>query len=439
MNVLKFGGSLLDGIEGVRNVVEEIERSADSLLVVVSAFADVTNRLERLAAAAIDDPARAREDLAGLLTHHRAIGEAVATGEHHERLSGEIDAYETRLDNLIEGLSITGELSSRTLDLIVHFGELFSSAILSAALEVERIPATDLLITDNVHRYASVNLEESRRRVTSRLAERFTEATSDSPVMIVTEGYIARGAGGEITTMGRESSDYSATLFGRFLGAEEVRIYAGVPGIMSADPALCQEARTIEGMSYAMAREIARLGAKVIHPRTVRPAEEEGIRLVLRDLAGNATVISREPGSGARSFPLVRRLLHLRVFLHRTNDGDDDLLRFLRGRGALIRALRVGRELDLVIDAPQNSLVEDLRARFSGQFARVEADHLHLLSIVQDWPVALEDAALFLQTLGAGTVRTFWGDPDERSVSALVDVDDPGPLLGALHRQFLTS
>ncbi len=270
MIVLKFGGSLLDGIEGVRSVIDEIARIDSDLLIVVSAFADVTNRLEQLASTAPNNPEVARSILRRLIEDHEQVGKAILLENYPDQLSEIMSGYASKLDDLIEGLSITGELSRRTLDLVVHYGELFSSAILSSALAVERVPATDLLITDNVHRFATVRLPESGRRIEARLGRLYAEAHDRDRIRVVTEGYIARGENGEITTMGRESSDYSASLFGRFLGADEVRIYTGVPGIMTADPALCCDARTIPAMSYAMAREIARLGAKIIHPRTVR-------------------------------------------------------------------------------------------------------------------------------------------------------------------------
>ncbi len=437
MIVLKFGGSLLNGPDGVRSVLGEIAGIEEDLLIVVSAFARVSNRLEQLAERALEDPDRARQLAVEIIEEHRTIGRELLPADEFDELRLRLDGYSTRLEELIEGLSITGELSRRTLDLVVHFGELLSSAIIASLLKAPQIPATELLITNNNHRFATVYADVSRQRVSEKLAPFFSDG--EPPVRVVTEGYIARGEDGEITTMGRESSDFSAALFGRFLGAQEVRIYTGVPGVMTADPAICPEAMTIGQMSYPMAREIARLGAKVIHPRTIRPEEEEGIRLVLTELEGNRTEIGSEPGEDARSFPLLRDILHVRCQMRQTIGGDDEVVQFLRNGGPVIRVTRVGRRLDLILDPDREiDLVVELLRRFPTSVEEATVESLHLLSLVQDRPVTLDEASSFLSALNQGCVTTFWGDPDDRTISALIDDGDPERVLSQLHTQFLS-
>ncbi len=436
MIVLKFGGALLDGPEGAMGVIRQIDRIDADALIVVSAFGGMTNRFERLAEIACTDPSLALEMLEEIVADHRRVAEAIIPSGRHADWETATAPFTDRLRGLIEGLSITGELSPRTLDLVVHFGERFSSATIAPVLGARLVPAPDLLITDDRHRFAAVRLEESRRRVESELRPLFGERGGD-PIRVVTEGYIARGAGGEITTMGRETSDYSAALFGALLGADEVRIYTAVPGVMTADPKLFAGARTIEGMSYAMAREIALLGAKIIHPRTVRPVEEAGIPLVLTDLQGNATLIDREPGRDAASFPLLINVGLIRCELKGTTGVDDEILDFVRRHRPAIRVLRVGRRLSILTDEFIPGIAEEITHQFPHLVDEATVEHFHLMSFVRERGVAPEDAARFLESLRDEGVATFWGDPDERSVSALIGGNTPRDVLERLHRQFL--
>lgn len=292
MIVAKFGGALLDGPEGVRRVCSEIRALPRPLVVVVSAFAEITNRLEQLAETATRQEERALEMLAGITDHHRRIAREILSEEGLAAWSETAADYERRLDQVARGLAIVGELTPRTLDLVVHFGELYSSSIVLATLRdqgasgAEHISALELIITDDAHRYARPNTELTRERVARKLRPALA-----GEAIVVTEGYIARSASGEVTTMGRESSNFTAAMLGELLLAEEVRIYTSVPGILTGDPRHFAAARTLPRMSYAMARTLAELGAKILHPRTVTPVERSGIPLVISDIGGAGTEI----------------------------------------------------------------------------------------------------------------------------------------------------
>lgn len=440
MIVLKFGGAILDGPDGARRVVEEVARVDGDALIVLSAFGGMTNRLEVVAETATRDPEEATDLLRLIVEDYRAVASALLDDDALSDWERSITTGVDHLHDLIRGLSITGELSPRTLDLVVHYGEIFSSATIAAALAAERIAAPDLLITDDRHRFAAIRPADTRRRVEERLGPIFSgEESTEGRRLVVTEGYIARSESGEITTMGRETSDYSAALFGAILGASEVRIYTAVPGVLTADPKLCAEARTIERMSYGMAREIARLGAKVIHPRTVRPVEEEGIRLVLCDLDGRGTTIERSAAGDAVSFPLLRNVGLIRCDLRGTTGRDDDIMERVRRFRPIIRALRVGRSLSILVDGYRAELASELLAAFPERIVSAEISERHLISGVREAGWGVSDASRFLECLESHRVVTYWGDPDERSVSALVATDDPEGALGEVHRQFLPS
>lgn len=466
MFVTKFGGSILDGAEGVRRACREIARLPRPLVVVVSAFADVTNRLERLADTALHDPDAARTELDLLFADHADVARALMAEAEFERWQEGCAAWKTRLGEVIEGLSIVGELSPRTLDLTVHFGERLSSSIISSVLDAPCVSATDLLITDCAHRYARVEVELSRERVEENLrpllqkeilptlavgyGESLTDGTDNVSALavagignpeeggraggnvVVTEGYIARGTDGEITTMGRESSDFSAAILGELLDASEVRIYTGVPGVMTADPATVRDAATIPSMSYTMARELAVLGAKVLHPRTVRPVERAGIPLVITDLNGASTGIGLEKNDETFSVAAITDAALVEAELRVTGEGVDPFIRALSRTAPVIRYVLSGRHLRAVTAvAPSN--LSDAVALTGGGVVAASATPVALVSLVRERRINADDAREFVSAVDRDSLLSFWTDPDERSVSALVPPERVESVVRDLH------
>lgn len=468
MFVTKFGGSILDGAEGVRRACREIARLPRPLVVVVSAFADVTNRLERLADAALRDPAAAREQLDRLFGDHADVARGLMSEREFEKWAEGCAGWKVRLEEVIEGLSIVGELSPRTLDLVVHFGERLSSSLISSVLDAPCVSATDLLITDCTHRYARVDVELSRERVEENLrpllqreilpelAEGYAENPADGVdgafadgvpgirnadadagggaggKVVVTEGYIARGTDGEITTMGRESSDFSAAILGELLDASEVRIYTGVPGVMTADPATVPDAGTIPSMSYTMARELAVLGAKVLHPRTVRPVERAGIPLVITDLNGASTGIGREKNDETFSVAAITDASLVEAELRVTGEGVDSFIQALSRTAPVIRYVLSGRHLRAVTAvAPSN--LSDAVALTGGGVVAAGAVPVALVSLVRERRINADDAREFVSAIDRDSLLSFWTDPDERSVSALVPPERVESVVRELH------
>ena len=261
MRVLKFGGTSVGSAENLARAREIVRAEARPFpVVVVSAHSGVTDELL----------ARAREAVAGKYSldglrrrHRRLLGEVGVDAAVLEPIFGE-------LDDLLRGLTLVGELTPRTLDLVASFGERLSSRGIAAYFRDAGIPAE------------AVDAYELGLRTDSR----FTSATPDSAcfpelrtrlsamkskVPVVT-GFIAKDAAGNVTTLGRSGSDLTATLLGAALRADEVQIWTDVDGVMTADPRIVKAARSIPVLSIAEASELAYYGAKVIHPATMLPA-----------------------------------------------------------------------------------------------------------------------------------------------------------------------
>jgi aspartate kinase len=317
--VLKFGGSSVDGGEKIGGVADLVSRRPEPRLVVVSAMGKVTSELQRLAAqAARGDVEGAQRGLAELVDRHlQAVAQATGSsngessrggpsngpGWVREAIAEEADRVADELERLVHlPGGGAGEVSPQQNDAVVSLGELLSSRIVAAALVARGIDAAwcdprDLVATDDGFGGARPDRARIFREVQQRVVPLL-----DAGKVVVTGGYVGRAPGGETTTMGRESSDLSATLLGGALRAEAVEIWTDVDGILTADPRLVPGARLIPSLSYREAAWLARLGAKVIHPDTVAPAAAAGAAVRIRnrfrpDAPGS--VIGPAPAGGA--------------------------------------------------------------------------------------------------------------------------------------------
>jgi aspartate kinase len=292
MIVLKFGGTSVGGSEPIRRLGEIVRRIlAKRPVVVVSAMSGVTNRLFRLADLAIGSADWSQEFTALAEVHHKALRELGLDETLVDRLLEE-------LQGLIRGIALIRECTLRTKDYLVSFGERLSARMVAAHLSKAGVAARAFdsfdvgLITDS-HYGCARPVEDVDQRIAAAL-----KAMAEVPVVT---GYIGKDATGNITTLGRGGSDYSASIFGAALDVEEIQIWTDVDGVMTADPRIVKGAKFIPRMSFAEASELAFYGAKVLHPATMVPAVRKNIPIrVLNsyrpELEGTTVVAHLEPG-----------------------------------------------------------------------------------------------------------------------------------------------
>ena len=262
---MKFGGTSVADAAHIREVARIVgERLQRRPVVVASAHAGVTDHLDRLAREALSG----KGDLAPLAEKHRAILRDLAIS------SDSIEPLLRELEAVLRGVSLVRELSPRTLDLIHSFGERLSVRTIAAhfrnvGIDATAVDAFDVgLVTD-----ANCGRARPLPEAAAEIARRFAKM---SGVPVVT-GYIGKDSSGHVTTLGRNGSDFSAAIFGNALDAEEIQIWTDVDGVLTADPRVVPEARSLPIMTYEEAGELAYYGGKVLHPATIQPAVAKSI------------------------------------------------------------------------------------------------------------------------------------------------------------------
>ncbi|MDX1688386.1 MAG: aspartate kinase, monofunctional class [Candidatus Promineifilaceae bacterium] len=307
--VMKFGGTSVGSVEAIQRTADLIQNTLDErgeIVVVVSAMGSrptkVTDLLLQGAhSAAGGDPDTYRRMAASLHEIHVEAANGLLAPPAAQRLRSEIDGFVERFVELCRAVHVLGELTPRALDAISAMGEQMSVRLLDAYLneegiEAQAIDATNLIITDNHFQSATPLLAETEEHV-NRLLQPLLE---DGTVPVVT-GFIGATRDGVTTTLGRGGSDYSAALLGQALQADEVWIWTDVDGVMTADPRLVAAARTVPALTYREVAELAYYGARVLHPKTIRPCVESAIPLRIKNTFNPkhpGTVIVPDNGEG---------------------------------------------------------------------------------------------------------------------------------------------
>ena len=283
MLVLKFGGASTGNVRGIERIID-ILKDKDHLgnvcVVVVSAFSGETDSLIELARTASRGDAYAQQ-VNSFCKRYKDFTARFIKGAERKNAVNSIESAITGLSRILDGISLLGELSDRSLDLIMSFGErlcadMIARILSSAGIEAGFLDARELVKTDAAYGRANILHAETEANI------RTFFKGHKKPLQVVT-GFIASTLEGHTTTIGRDGSDLSAAVFAAALGAKKLEIWSDVDGILTADPKLVGNAFRIEEISYIEAMEISHFGARVIFPPSVKPALEKGIPIVIRN------------------------------------------------------------------------------------------------------------------------------------------------------------
>ena len=274
MKILKFGGTSVGSEENVRRIGEIVKSEKDNIIVVVSALNGVTDQLLSIAKTAASGQGLTNE-LASIRDRHELMSRALMNKKKSESAILSINHLYDELEKIIQGVSLIGELTPKTLDKVLGFGERMSSILISHFLDATLINSAEVIRTNSNYGKANVNLE-----ITYGLIR---QACSQAGSVIVAPGFIASGGDGSMTTLGRGGSDYTAALFAAAMDADKLEIWTDVDGFMTADPRIISKAYTIPMLTYSEAMELSHFGAKVIYPPTILPVYKKGIPVQIKN------------------------------------------------------------------------------------------------------------------------------------------------------------
>jgi len=302
--VMKFGGTSVGSVEAIQQVIT-IARNAKSdwhnVAIIISAMSGVTDKLLNGAKSAAAGDDSIAEHIASELSekHFKALEELAPNAVQARET---IEALLKEFVSLCHAIRVLGEASPRAMDAIASLGERMSAPLVAAALSEAGIPASavdtrQVLVTDAIYQFASPDMDATRQR-----AEQIIKPIFEVGQVPVITGFVGASREGVVTTLGRGGSDFSGAIFGVVLDAQEIWIWTDVSGVMSTDPRIEASARTIPEVTYKEISELAFYGAKVLHPKTIRPALEHGITLWVKNTFAPESACTRiiEDGNGQK-------------------------------------------------------------------------------------------------------------------------------------------
>lgn len=395
MRVFKFGGASVKDAKGVKNLASIVSNSKGELVVVVSAMGKMTNALEVLIKAYFKQEPEKWQQLELIKKYHNQIMDDLF--ETTDLIFAEIDSMIQNIeDRLDRHPSMDFDFE---YDQLIGYGELISTKIISAYLNKVGIKnrwmdARFCLRTDSKWRDASIDWELSEKLVKEAY-------TFEDETIYVTQGFIGSTVSDLTTSLGREGSDFSAAVFGTILKAEKVEIWKDVPGILNADPQYFDHPKKIDFMSYREAVELTFFGAKVIHPKTIKPLQNNNIPLHVRSFLkpeSSGTIIGSEHVTDqSKKIPVF--ILKTRQVLITLSQPDFSFM----DEESMVWIFGIFHDLDLKINLMQHSALNlsvsidipeqgvlELIERLSEQFEVRYNDGLELMTIRYYTPEAIE-------------------------------------------------
>jgi aspartokinase/homoserine dehydrogenase 1 len=283
MQVLKFGGSSVASAENINKVVEIIKKKTDNTktVVVVSALGGITDMLLKTAALAEANDELYKSLLKEIEDKHMQAVQALIPVQQQSAVLSLVKKICNEVEDICNGIFLLRELSGRTKDRIVSYGELLSSQIIGAKLQavglaVEWKDARELIVTDSNYGMAAVDFPATDKKALGFFA-------ASASTLFIVPGFIAADKNNITTTLGRGGSDYTAAILAAALDATVLEIWTDVSGMMTADPRLVSNIRHIPQISYQEAMELSHFGAKVIYPPTIQPVMKKGIPVWIKN------------------------------------------------------------------------------------------------------------------------------------------------------------
>jgi len=460
MKVLKFGGTSVANPINILKVVDIVKSKIhdDNVLTVVSALGGVTNLIVECGQLALARDLKYEMKVQDIESRHIETAQELISNGKLREIIGEIKTLAAELKDICHGIYLLNEISLKTKDYLLSFGERLSAIIITQAfnskgIETVHIDARDLIITDENFGSANVDFDLSYFNIREKLIGLGKN--------VIVNGFIAMSSKKRITTLGRGGSDYTAAIIAAAINSSILEIWTDVNGVMTADPNVVSSAYTLERLSYEEAMELSHFGAKVIYPPTLQPVLRKGIPVLIKNTFApeeKGTLISKEIDPSGRA---VKGLSHI----------DDIALLTLTGGGMIgvsgiasrlfstlsqnkinvIFITQASSEHTITIGINQSNVdnaVEVLNIEYSSEMKlnKIDAiqidEKLAIVALVGDnmkESVGLSGKAFHALGSNGVNVRAIAQGSTERNISIVIKKDDVRKALNVLHESFFLS
>jgi len=412
MKVFKFGGASVKDAAGIKNLTAIVSNEKGTLAIVVSAFGKTTNALEMVLKAWLAGENTYKDHLDNIYSYHAAVAEELFPSGNSAK--SKIDISFTLLKEYL--LKAKKSQYDFEYDQVVSYGEIWSTIIVAeylkkSGMNAEWVDIRGSLLTDDRFRDANILWNESTRRIQNEFD--FSKFS-----IYVTQGFIGGTITEQTTTLGREGSDYTAAILANILNAESVTFWKDVPGLLNADPKWLQDARKLEEMSYREAVEMTFSGAKVIHPKTIKPLQNKDIPLFVKsflDPSEKGTMVVASP-TLTRILPVYIRkenqlLISIlpRDFSFAMSDNLSMIFHVFMLNGIKVNLVEASAvSIDVCVD-DERSKVEALLSDLKTEYSAIYNENVELLSIRHYTAEAVEritkDREILVQQRTRSTVR----------------------------------
>ncbi len=461
MKVLKFGGSSVAEPGRIREVVHILKQyytQGEKFAVVFSAFGGVTDALINMGQLAAAGDERYLDYFEAFSTRHQETTRELLQPEYLRQVLPELDNNHEVLKNLLYGVFLVREASTRTMDYVLSFGERNSAFIISylmrqSGINANYLDARRIIKTDKNFGAAEVDFEKTYHNIQSHFEQ--------NPDIQVITGFIASSGGGLTTTLGRGGSDYTAAILAAGLEAEAIEIWTDVDGVLTADPRKVKRAFTIPSMTYNEAMEMSHFGAKVIYPPTIQPALQKNIPIVIRNTFNPSfpgTFISRKADANGHAVKGISSVSDIALL---TLQGGGlvgvpgiagRLFTSLAHAGINIILITQGSSEHSISFAIQPQFADRAKLRVEKEFeheieqhlidpVKVEA-HLSVIAIIgENMRYRPGIAGRLFQALGKNGINAvaIAQGSSERNISVVIHRADETKALNALHESFFLS
>lgn len=448
--VMKFGGTSVQDSTAIKNVIEIVKSNNAKKVVVVSAIAKATTALENIARFAADkNTADAEKLLEEIINrHHVIINDLVSDPALKQSAAEKIINYHRQIAELIKGLAIINELSLRILDAFRVFGELMSSSVIFHAMKndgmnVELINSQEVIKTNNDFSRAYPNFELSQVN-----ADKMVKPLLGEGKIVLAQGFMGSTEEGIPTTMGRESSDFSAAIYGSLTDADEIQIWTDVDGVLTCDPNIIPGALKLKEISFKEMEELSNFGAKVLHKNSVKPALKKDIPIKIlnsKNVSSTGTIVK----SGLNYPEHIKSVTYKKNIIVLRVKPKESLNQFIFWEMMLNILSRHKPQIDILISS-NNALIiviaESAYTKIHYDELKNEFEEISECDIIKDKVLVTLvgsnlnsinnfEQSIFMCNPGVKAESVIYGF-NPHSFSLLVNINDCDSILKNLHKEF---